>query len=91
VRDIPLEADHPSRRTLEDVAKGLSSLAAHEKLILWGGRDFCFDETFLARWREIYPDARLRLLERVGHYVLEDGGPEARTLVADFLNPKTKT
>jgi cis-3-alkyl-4-acyloxetan-2-one decarboxylase len=85
VRDIPLEADHPSRAALEAVAAGLPALAGHEKLIVWGARDFCFDETFLSRWREIYPQARVERLGAVGHYVLEDGGPAARALVSDFL------
>jgi len=87
VRDIPLEADHPSRAALESVAAGLPSLASKEKLIVWGARDFCFDQTFLARWREIYPDAQVELLARVGHYVLEDGGAETRGLITNFLTP----
>jgi cis-3-alkyl-4-acyloxetan-2-one decarboxylase len=85
VRDIPLEPSHPSRPALEEVARGLPGLAAHEKMILWGTRDFCFDETFLSRWREIYPDARVDRLERAGHYVLEDSGIEGLAKIADFL------
>jgi len=85
VRDIPLEAEHPSRRELEEVARGLSKLAGHDKMILWGGRDFCFDDSFLSRWREIYPGARVELLADAGHYVLEDGGPDARLPIRNFL------
>ena len=88
VRDIPMERDHPSRGTLEEVARGLPLLSAHPKMILWGGRDFCFDATYLSRWREIYPDARVDPLERVGHYVLEDGGADARNRIADFLKQR---
>lgn len=85
VRDIPMEVDHPSRGTLEGIARALPSLAGHPKLIVWGGRDFCFDQSFLARWREIYPDAGLHLLERTGHYVLEDGGAAAQDPICEFL------
>ena len=85
VRDIPVEPDHPSRGTLEEVSRGLSRLSGHRKMILWGGRDFCFDGTYLSRWREIYPDARVDHLERAGHYVLEDAGADARGRIADFL------
>ncbi|HXQ81065.1 MAG TPA: alpha/beta fold hydrolase [Opitutaceae bacterium] len=85
VRDIPMERDHPSRRALEEVSRGLSLLAGHEKMILWGARDFCFDDTFLSRWREIYPDARIERLENAGHYVLEDAGGDARARIRDFL------
>ncbi len=85
VRDIPMEGDHPSRATLEEVARGLPRLSGHPKMILWGGRDFCFDGAILSRWREVYPEARVDPLERVGHYVLEDGGADARSRVTDFL------
>jgi len=85
VRDIPLEPRHPSRAVLEGIEAGLPTLAGHEKMLLWGVRDFCFDESFLARWLEIFPDARLERLERAGHYVLEDAGAEARSRIAAFL------
>ncbi len=85
VRDIPLERDHPSRRTLEEVRAGLSRLSAHEKMILWGARDFCFDDAFLSRWREICPEARIERIEKAGHYVLEDAGAGGRARIRDFL------
>jgi pimeloyl-ACP methyl ester carboxylesterase len=85
VRDIPMEPDHPSRAVLDGIARALPSLAGHRKLIVWGARDFCFDESFLAAWRELYPDAQLHLLERTGHYVLEDGGPLALEPICTFL------
>jgi pimeloyl-ACP methyl ester carboxylesterase len=88
IQDIPMETDHPSRGALEEIAGRLDVLARNEKLVVWGGRDFCFDDTFLSRWRETYPDARVERLERAGHYVLEDAGAEARTLISRFL---TKT
>jgi haloalkane dehalogenase len=87
IQDIPLEAEHPSRPTLEAIAGALPRLAAAPKLILWGGRDFCFDPSFLERWREIYPAAEVTCYERAGHYVLEDAGPAARQRIADFLTP----
>jgi cis-3-alkyl-4-acyloxetan-2-one decarboxylase len=59
VKDIPLEPGHPSRGTLDEVTRGLARLSGNSKLILWGARDFCFDDSFLSRWREIYPDARV--------------------------------
>ena len=73
---------------MERAAEGLPRLAGHEKLIVWGAKDFCFDDTFLSRWREIYPDARVERLGYAGHYVLEDGGAEARAMITDFLKKK---
>jgi haloalkane dehalogenase len=85
VRDIPMEAGHPSMAALVEVAAALPRLAGHEKLVVWGGRDFCFDDGFLSRWREIYPDARIERLATAGHYVLEDAGERAITPIRDFL------
>ncbi len=85
VRDIPLEANHPSRKALEEITVKLPMLSGHRKLIVWGARDFCFDETFLSRWREIYPGAEVERLGRTGHYVLEDSDGQARRRIVDFL------
>jgi len=89
IRDIPMEAGHPSRRTLEETAATLGRLAAHKKLILWGGRDFCFDQGILSRWRGIYPDANCIVYDHAGHYVLEDAGLDARVRIRNFLSPPT--
>ena len=80
VKDIPLHPDHVSYATLREVEQGLPSLRSHPVSIVWGGRDFCFHDAFLARWREILPEARITRLADVGHYVLDDGASEAITL-----------
>jgi pimeloyl-ACP methyl ester carboxylesterase len=85
VRDIPMEPDHPSRAELERIEGGLAGLSGHEKLIVWGSKDFCFDDSFLSRWRGIYPDAQVERIEGAGHYVLEDAGAEARGMISSFL------
>lgn len=85
IRDIPMEADHPSRATLEEIARSLPSFAGRDILILWGGKDFCFDDGFLGRWREIYPLAKCERYPEAGHYVLEDAGGDARGRIGRFL------
>jgi haloalkane dehalogenase len=87
IRDIPLEPAHPSRGTLDETAAGLGRLDGAPKLILWGGRDFCFNDSFLARWRELYPAAAVTRYERSGHYVLEDAGEDIRRRIIEFLTP----
>ena len=42
------------------------------KTILWGTKDFCFDNSFLKKWTKIYPEAKVYKLEKAGHYLLED-------------------
>ena len=85
VQDIPLQAGHPSWPALSEVAVGLTQFADRPALILWGGKDFCFNDLFLARWREIYPTARLEYLAEAGHYVLDDAGASACDKIREFL------
>jgi haloalkane dehalogenase len=85
VKDIPLEPNHPSRATLEATGRRLQMLDANPKLIVWGGKDFCFDREFLARWRERFPQALVDYRPNAGHYVLDDAGPDARRRIRDFL------
>jgi pimeloyl-ACP methyl ester carboxylesterase len=88
VRDIPLELDHRSRPAIERIARELPRLALKPKLIGWGGKDFCFHDHFLARWRELYPQAEVAYYPEAGHYVLEDAGPVLTHRIRDFLlNP----
>ena len=85
VADIPLESDHPSRATLSEIESNLSELHDQPKLIVWGGRDFCFNDHFLQRWREIFPTAQVEYMAGVGHYVLDDAGVSARAKIFQFL------
>lgn len=85
VRDIPLRENQRSYETLAEIEAGLSKLAQVPKTIVWGGRDFCFNDSFLNRWKEIYPDASVMRLADAGHYVLDDGADAARGPVIDFL------
>jgi haloalkane dehalogenase len=85
VRDIPMGSGDRSWPALKEVEAGLSGFVKHPALIVWGGRDFCFDSYFLERWRGILPKAPVVLIPDAGHYVLEDAGEEAITPVAEFL------
>lgn len=85
VRDIPLGAGHRSWDALQAVEQGLSQFRHHQALVVWGGRDFCFDDRFLGRWRELLPQARVERLADAGHYVLEDASEDVVPLVSRFL------
>jgi pimeloyl-ACP methyl ester carboxylesterase len=85
VRDIPMRPSHPSWNALEQVAEGLPQFQDRPALIVWGGRDFCFDEYFFKRWTGIFPQAGQHLLADAGHYVLEDAQEAAIPLIARFL------
>lgn len=54
VKDIPLQASHPSYSKLKEIEEKLKIFTSHPKLILWGEKDFCFHLGFLKRWKEIW-------------------------------------
>ena len=85
VRDIPLDAAHRSWAALAEVEQGLRHFRDRPAMIVWGGRDFCFNDSFLARWREVLPQAAVHRLADAGHYVLEDARDEVVPRVAAFL------
>ena len=85
VRDIPMDASHPSWPTLAAVEKGLAQFRDHPALVLWGGQDFCFNDSFLKRWQEILPRAEVHRFADAGHYVLEDARDEVIARTVSFL------
>jgi pimeloyl-ACP methyl ester carboxylesterase len=88
VQDIPLAPDHRTWPVLSAVEKGIPALRDREALIVWGGRDFCFDDTFLARWQRELPQARVHRIADAGHYVLDDARDEVLPLLAAHLSGK---
>ncbi|HEX7630506.1 MAG TPA: alpha/beta fold hydrolase [Lacunisphaera sp.] len=72
VVDIPSGRGSASDQALAGIEAKLSVLRERPVLILWGGRDFCFNRHYYDRWRELLPTAATRYFEEAGHYVLED-------------------
>ncbi len=87
VQDIPMNASHPTWKTLLAVEQGLPQFRDRPALVVWGGRDFCFNDRFLARWREFLSQATVHRIADAGHYVLEDAREEVVPLVVSFLTP----
>lgn len=87
VQDIPLSPSHGSYALLDSIASRLDTLKGRPMLIVWGARDFCFDDSFLAEWMRRFPDARVEYLEDASHYVVEDAHeriiPWMRELLTD--------
>ncbi|SHH58298.1 haloalkane dehalogenase [Desulfofustis glycolicus DSM 9705] len=88
VKDIPLSPAHPSFRTLVEIGDGLNRLAERQTptLLVWGGKDFCFNDHFYRQWTTRFPHARCHYLAAAGHYVLEDGHGMVEPLIASFLH-----
>ncbi len=90
VKDIPLHENHVSYKTLYSIEKGLPELRQRNipMMLLWGGKDFCFNDHFYREWQEHFPEARCHYLENCGHYVLEDGHGIVEPLIEQFLTNK---
>lgn len=84
VQDIPMEVDHKSYKTLYEIELKLK-YSQHPKIILWGGKDFCFNHHFFEKWLEIFPDATAHWYAEAGHYVLEDALEDVSMKIWDFI------
>ncbi len=84
VQDIPMDNTHPTYSTLNEIENKLPTLQ-HPKLILWGGKDFCFNHHFFEKWVSLYPDADAHWFANAGHYVLEDALDEVSLKILNFI------
>ncbi|MBL4902751.1 MAG: alpha/beta fold hydrolase [Desulfocapsa sp.] len=87
VEDIPLDSSHPSYQTLLKVEKGLEQLQTRQlpMLICWGGKDFCFNDSFYDEWCKRFPHADAHYFKDGGHYILEDAFDEIAPLALSFF------
>jgi haloalkane dehalogenase len=86
VQDIPMDEKHQTYHTLAEIESRLKNLK-QPKLILWGGKDFCFDQTFFEKFVEIFPEAEAHWYAKAGHYVLEDALTEVSAKIWEFIKP----
>ena len=84
VADVPLEADHPSRARMEQIAEGVRTLDV-PVLLLWGARDPVFTDLHLADLRDRFPQADVHRFGRASHLVTEDV-PETAGLAWDWVH-----
>lgn len=88
VQDIPMNKRHPSWQTLAEIEAGLSLFKETSVLIVWGGKDFCFNDWFYEEWRRRFPKNESHYFPEAGHYVLEDAFAQAGPLIRNFLSIK---
>lgn len=81
VADIPFEPDHPSRATLDGIAKSLTLLSTTPVLLCWGPRDPVFSDLYLRDLQSRLPHALVHRYAGASHLVSEDA-PE---LIPDVL------
>ncbi len=88
VQDIPMSPTHRTWATLQRVEQGIAQFHDRPALIVWGGRDFCFNDYFYKEWTQRLPQAEKLYLEDAGHYVIEDARGDAVPRICEhLLNP----
>ncbi len=85
VQDIPLHPGHRTWPVVDAIDRDLVVLRHKEVRIFWGGRDWCFDDRFLAGWLNRFPSAYVTRLDDAGHYVLEDASDTMIAYLAQWL------
>ncbi|NTV64865.1 MAG: alpha/beta fold hydrolase, partial [Oscillochloris sp.] len=85
VQDIPMRPDHPTWAVVDGIDRELGLLRDKPLQILWGGKDWCFNDHFLAGWLARFPAALAVRFDDAGHYVLEDAHERIVPRVVRFL------
>lgn len=73
-----------ARPYLQEVERGLSRIADRPTLLLWGTRDFAFQESARKRFEETFSDTQTVLLE-ASHFWQEDCGEEAAEAIREWM------
>lgn len=76
VQDIPRRKSQATWQLLSNLEQNLSLYRNHPCRIVWGMKDWCFRPECLTRLEQIFPQAKVRKLDDVGHYVMEEAAAE---------------
>jgi cis-3-alkyl-4-acyloxetan-2-one decarboxylase len=85
VVDIPRGIGASNDMALALIEQALPVLRTKDVRILWGGRDFCFNEHYYRRWQQLLPAAQATYLHEAGHYLLEDAREQCLKEIGKFL------
>lgn len=69
---------------LTELQKRLVELSEKPALIVWGERDFAFQEGERMRFEQLFPNHRTVLLPRAGHFIQEDAPDEIVKAIKSF-------
>ena len=85
VQDIPMSRKTPSFSLVKSMQEQLTQFAERPVLILWGKKDFCFNDHYLERWLDYFPEAEVHEFADAGHYVVEDAHERIVPLMQKFF------
>jgi pimeloyl-ACP methyl ester carboxylesterase len=63
----------------------ISNLGKVPVLVVWGMRDRFVNARNLKRWQEIFPDAQVKQLNDVGHFVADEAGELLGNMIVGFM------
>ncbi len=76
VKDIPMQASHPTYATLDSLEHRLPTLSHLPARFVWGMKDWCFRPECLYRLQKVFPKQQTVELSDAGHYVMEESPEE---------------
>ena len=76
VQDITLRKSHATWQLLSNIEQSLGVFANCPTRLVWGMKDWCFRPNCLERLEQLFPHAKTRHLNDVGHYVMEEAADE---------------
>lgn len=85
VQTIPLSERDPGFDIVKGVEASLAKFRDVPTMLLWGMKDYVFDEHFLKDWQRHFPHAETHTWPDCSHYLFEDAGEEAIAKVTEFL------
>jgi pimeloyl-ACP methyl ester carboxylesterase len=85
VQDIPRWRSQPTWQLLESIEQGAESFNDRAVRLVWGMKDWCFRPECLERLQAIFPNAKTKRLDDVGHYVMEEAAAEVVSEVRGVL------
>ncbi|MEC7640951.1 MAG: alpha/beta fold hydrolase [Nitrospinota bacterium] len=85
VQDIPMSRKVPSFSLVKSIQDQLAKFADRPVLIVWGKKDFCFNDYYLDRWLEYFPEAEVHEMADAGHYVVEDAHEQIVPIMKKFF------
>jgi len=85
VQDIPRRKSDATWQVLSRIEEGCSIFSDRPVRIVWGVQDWCFRVECLERLKLMFPQAIVRRLEDVGHYVMEEAASEVIDVLRECL------
>jgi len=85
VQTIPLSPGDAGYDIVSEVKASLEKFRDVPTLLLWGMKDYVFDEHFLKEWQRHFPHAETHTWPDCSHYLFEDAGDEVIEKVKEFL------